>query len=408
MEISFKKLIAPVFYNLHEDVKHHKYTHYWLKGGRASTKSSYISLEIIAGLTADKNANAICFRKYGVSLEKSVYNQIKWAINQLNLGFLWKTYKSPLRIEQKYTHQEILFVGLDDPQKLKSLKPSNGGYFKYSWFEEVSELDGLEEIRNIEQSVLRGGDDFISFKSFNPPENTANWVNVEVQQERSDRIIHHSTYLDVPPEWLGKTFIVEAEHLKKVNEKAYRHEYLGEAVGTGLNVFTNIQGKPITDEEIKKFDYICEGIDWGYSIDPFVFTQCYYNRKYKRLYIFDEIYQVGLSNDDAIDLVYKKHNKRTEIIADSEEPKSIDDFECSSLSIRGAKKGAGSIRYGIKRLQGLEAIIIDPSRCPNTFREFVNYSYIKNPDGTVKSQFPDKDNHSIDSIRYALEDEFSY
>lgn len=407
VDISLKSLIAPVFYELHRDIKQEKHTHYWLKGGRGSTKSSFISIEIPLGIVKDECANAIIFRKYGVSLEKSVYNQLQWAINSLGWGYYWKAYKSPLRLEYLPTGQEIIFAGMDDPQKIKSLKPRRG-YFKYVWFEEVSECDGIDEIRNILQSIMRGGNSFICFYSFNPPANIANWTNIEVLENREDKLVHHSTYLDVPPEWLGKQFFIEAEHLKKTNELSYRHEYLGEATGTGLNVFKNLEIREITDEEITGFDNLREGIDWGYAADPFVFVKLHYSLKYKRIYVFDEIYEYGMSNGCAMEVVRSKTSQYAQIIADSEEPKSIGEFWDAGFDIKGAKKGAGSRGFGFKFLQGLEKIVIDPVRCPNAKREFTLAELEKEKDGSIRNEYPDKNDHTIDAVRYALEDDMPY
>lgn len=194
-----------------------------------------------------------------------------------------------------------------------------------------------------------------------------------------------------------------------INSYMFSSQYQQEPMSLdGLRVFTNVVKRKITEEEIRRFDRIVEGIDWGYSVDPFVFIKSHYDRKHKFLFIFDEIYQVGLSNDDAIEKVIQKHTKSVEIIADSEEPKSIDEFDNAGLPIRGAKKGPGSVNFGIKKLQGLKSIIIDPERCPNAYREFSEYAYDQNKDGTTKSMYPDKDNHTIDGTRYSLEDEFSY
>lgn len=405
--VSLKELIIPHFYDVHRDIKQGLHYEYWLKGGRGSTKSSFISLEIVYNLIKDSNIHAVCYRKIGNKLETSVYNQIKWAINALGLSSCFRYYKSPLKIEYTPTGQMIYFAGLDDPENSKSIKP-DFGYIKILWFEELNQFDGMAEVRKVKQSVIRGGDEALVFYSYNPPPEPANWVNKEARLRLDTRLVNHSTYLNVPAEWLGKPFLIEAEHLKETNALAYRHEYLAEEVGTGLNVFTNIQERKITIEEIKRFDNICEGIDWGYSVDPFVWIKCHYDRKYKRLYIFDEIYRIGLSNDDAIELVKKKHNVRCEMIADSEEPKSVDDFADAGLSVRGARKGPGSVSYGIKRLKGLEKIIIDPERCPNAAREFMEYALEQNKDGTTKSKYPDKNNHTIDAIRYSLEDEFDY
>ena len=407
MTANLKSLIIPAFYDIHKDIKNCLHYEYWLKGGRGSTKSSFVSIEIVLGIIKNPNTHAVCYRKIVNKLETSVYNQIKWSINILGLKDYFKFYKSPLKIKYTPTGQQIWFCGLDDPENSKSIK-IDFGYIKYLWFEELNQFDGMREIRKVKQSVIRGGDEATIFYSYNPPPEINNWVNLEATKEIETRYVSHSTYLDVPAEWLGKPFFIEAETLKSVNNLAYLHEYMGEVVGTGLNVFTNIDSSPISNIDIKKFDNIVEGIDWGYSVDPFVFVKSHYDRKYKELYIFDEIYEVGLSNDDAIEKVIQKHSAGVEIVADSEEPKSIDDFDNAGLPIRGARKGAGSIRYGIKKLQGLNKIHIDPKRCPNTYHEFINYSYEQNKDETVKSKFPDKDNHTIDGVRYSLEDEFDY
>lgn len=406
-ETSLKSLIAPKFHEIHRDIKAGNHIEYWFKGGRGSTKSSFISIEIVLNLIKDPMAHAVCLRKVENKVGKSIYNQIRWAVNMLGLRQFFKFRKSPYEIEYTPTGQLILFYGLDDPDNVKSIKLPFG-YIKILWFEELKQFSGIKEIRDVKQSTVRGGDEALIFYSYNPPADPGNWVNKEGRKKISTRKVHHSTYLDVPPEWLGKPFFIEAETLKAENEMAYRNEYLGEEVGTGLNVFYNIALRPISDAEISRFDNICEGIDWGYAVDPFVFIKNHYDRKYNTLYIFDEICQVGLSNSDAIQKVIKKHMPSTEIIADSEEPKSIDDFDNSGLPIRGAKKGPGSVNYGVKRLQGLKKIVIDPERCPNAAREFTEYAYEQNKDETVKSKFPDKDNHTIDATRYSLEDEFSY
>lgn len=406
-ETSLKSLICPAFWDVHRDIKRGKHLEYWHKGGRGSTKSSFISIEVILNLIKDPLAHAVCLRKVGNKIEKSVFNQILWAINALGLRTSFRVRKNPLEIEYLPTGQLILFYGLDDPDNIKSIKLPFG-YIKIRWYEELKQFDGMAEIRDAQFSFNRGGPGALTFYSYNPPADPRNWVNKEARRNKSTRLVHHSSYLDVPPEWLGASFFIEAEDLKQSNPMAYRNELLGEEVGTGLNVFYNIDLQQVTAEQINHFDNICEGIDWGYAVDPFVWVKVHYHRKYKTLYIIDEIYQTGLSNDDAIEKVIRRHTKSTEIIADSEEPKSIDDFDNSGLPIRGARKGPGSVSYGIKRLQGLKKIVIDPQRCPNAAREFTEYSYEVDKNEEIKSKFPDKDNHTIDAVRYSLEDEFNY
>ena len=222
--------------------------------------------------------------------------------------------------------------------------------------------------------------------------------------EREDTLVHHSTYLTVPPQWLGEQFLVEAEHLKEVKPEAYRHEYLGEVTGTGGEVFSNVTLRAITDEEISRFNNLRRGIDWGYAADPFAYNVCHYDKTRRRLYIFREIHKVKLSNRAAADLI-KPEAGGARITCDSAEPKSIDEVKGYGLRVVGAKKGPDSVEYGVKWLQDLEEIIIDPARCPETAREFSGYELERDREGNFKAGYPDKDNHHIDAVRYACEDD---
>ena len=399
--VELQQLIAPSFYEIHHDLKQKRHTHYWLKGGRGSTKSSFISLEMILGMMKDPQANAVVLRKVGQTLQGSVYEQLQWAIQALGVEAYWTNKLNPL--EMKYINgNKIVFRGADKPKKIKSTKFSKG-YCKYVWFEEVDEFAGMEEIRTINQSLLRGGENFVVFYSYNPPQSQSNWVNEEVLGQRSDRLVHHSTYLTVPREWLGEQFLIEAEHLQKVKPTAYQHEYLGEVTGTGGEVFTNLTIREMTDEEISHFDHIARGIDWGYAADPFHYTVNHYDKTRRKLYIYYEIQMLKLSNRRAAELVKKENKQNNVIICDSAEPKSIAEMYSYNLRVLGAKKGADSVEYGIKWLQDLEEIVIDPKRCPNTAREFLEYEIEKDTNGNFKGCFSDKNNHSIDAVRYSRE-----
>jgi phage terminase, large subunit, PBSX family len=400
-------IVGKAFFKVHVLIKTLAYTHFWFKGGRGSLKSSFISIEIILGMMKDPLANAIALRKVKDTLKDSVFEQLQWAIDILGVSAYWDAKQSPLSLTYLPTGQKILFRGADKPKKIKSIKFSKG-FCKYVWFEELDEFSGMDEIRLILQSLLRGGKNFIVFYSYNPPQSIKNWVNEEALIDKPGRYVHHSTYHDVPREWLGEQFIIEAEHLKKINEKAYEHEYLGEANGTGGEIFQNVKLRVITDEEISHFDRIRRGIDWGYSIDPFDYGSCHYDKTRRKLYLFSEIHKVGLSNRKAAELIkeeQKQFGGNPMIICDSAEPKSIDEMRGYNLRVIGAKKGPDSVEYGIKFLQDLEEIIIDPVRCPNAAREFINYELEKDAKGNFKAEFPDKDNHSIDRVRYAMEND---
>lgn len=411
MEVHIKDIIAPSFYELHKDIKEHKHTHYWLKGGRGSTKSSFTSIEIILGMMKDSNANAVALRKVGDTLSSSVYSQLLWAIEILGVENYWTSKTSPLELVYKPTGQKIVFrsaVNKEDARKIKSTKFVRG-YCKYIWYEEVDEFFGMEEIRKINQSLMRGGDIFFAFYSYNPPKEIASWVNTEVILVRKDKYVHTSSYLEVPKEWLGEQFIIEAETLKKENELAYRNEYLGEPTGTGGAVFNNITIRKITDEEISHFDNIADGIDFGYAVDPVCYGQNHLDKKHRKLYIFSEIYKVEMSNKRLYEEIRKIKISNSVVIADSAEPKSIAEINSyGGFKVQGAIKGPDSVEYGVRWLQNLTEIIIDPERCPNTAREFSTYEYEKDRYGNFKSKYPDINNHSIDMTRYSRENEYRF
>lgn len=406
-----------------EDVLDHRHTHYCFKGGRGSTKSSFVGGDCIPLLIMQyPDVNAVCFRKVGNTVQNSIRSQVVWGIYKLGLDHLFtipKTYSNPIIYNP--TKQKIFFMGLDDPMKVKSIKVEKG-YIGITWWEELDQFSGEAEIRNVLQSTMRGGDLFWDFRSFNPPISVDNWANeyAEQSEQRKDTLVVSNTYLDVPAEWLGKPFIEEAEYLKQVNPRAYEHEYLGIPTGTGGGVFPNacdfnmeqlvdVEQYNGTIEKVpmwKTFDHIYNGIDWGYANDPFRFVRMHFDAKKLDLYIFDEYSTKETRNIVVFEELYEKRkllSKSELVTADSAEKKSIGDFKAYGAFIRGAQKGPESVRYGIKWLQGLRHIYIDKRRCPKTYREFTHYEYEVDKEGNFISDYPDKDNHSIDATRYALE-----
>ena len=399
-----KQIIADVFKPVNLDLQKGLHAEYLLRGGRGSTKSSFISVAIVIGLMQDDRANAIIYRRVGNTIKDSVFEQMVWAIDTLGLTAAFKLRKSPFEIERISTGQRILFRGADDPMKSKSIKLKRGHYFKYLWFEELAEFRGMEDIRVIKQSVLRGVDRAFTLYSYNPPKSANNWVNAEALKPVPGRMVHSSCYLDVPPEWLGTAFIDEAERLRLTNERAYRNEYLGEVTGTGGQVFDNLSIRPITQEEIDSFGYTYAGLDFGWFPDPAHFVRCAYNPNNRKLWIYDEYRTVKTSNRDIYDHLtrHKGLTSAEEVIADSAEMKSIADMRAYGMRCIGATKGPGSVRAGIRWLQTMAEIIIDPARCPATAKEFSEYEYEKDRDGNPVDAFPDENNHGIDAVRYAL------
>lgn len=403
IQIKLSDKMAPSFFSVHQDVKQHGHTHYVLAGGRGSTKSSYVSLEIPLLLMQNPECHAVILRKVANTLRNSVYTQVEWALDALRISDKWKMTVSPMEMVRKATGQKILFFGVDDKAKIKSIKLPFG-YVGVVWYEELDQFAGMEEIRNLNQSLMRGGSKFWCFSSYNPPKSANNWVNEEMLLDEQDRLVHRSDYLSVNPDWLGPQFIYEADKLKAKNETAYRHEYLGEITGTGGAVFENVIEKRITDEEIQQFDRRRYGLDFGFAVDPLVFISMHYDAKREILYVFDEIYQPKLTNRQAAVKIKKKITETALIRADSAEPKSIKELNELGLRVMAAKKGPDSVEFGIRWLQGLSAIVIDKKRCPNTYKEFVAYEYETTRDGQYISAYPDKNNHAIDAVRYGCED----
>lgn len=404
-KINLTNVIGKAFYPVHKDIKAGGHTYYDLYGGRGSLKSTFASVEIVLGIMRDAAAgnytNAVVFHKYSIMLRDSVFAQIEWAIDALGANEEWRGSVSPLQFVYTKTGQKIIFRGLDKSQKTKSIKASKG-YFKYLWFEELDIFNGESEVRMAEQSVLRGGEHYICFKTFNPPINRSNWANEYVDKPNPNAYRHKSNYLDVNPEWLGSEFIEIAEHLKQVNPRAYEHEYLGVPVGLGTNVFENLEFRKITDEEISHFDRIYQGADWGFFPDPFAFVRTYYDRKSETIYFIDEIGANRWSNARSAEEILKRKYDDYEVTCDSAEPKSINDFRDMGIMARGAVKGAGSVEYGMKWLQ-TKKIVFDWDRTPKAAKEFKYYEFEIDRTGEVIPAYPDKDNHFIDATRYAYE-----
>lgn len=303
--VELSKLIAPAFQKVHDCLRRSKYTVYWLKGGRGSTKSSFAAIQIIKAIMADPQANALATRKVGSTLRNSVLANFRWAIRKLEVGPGFRITSSPPEITYIKTGQKIIMVGLDDPDKLKSIKVDIG-YFKILWFEELPEFAGMDEIRSVEQSALRGGEKFIEFMTYNPPNDPQAWVNKEAKarEERmragiGDTLVHSSTYLEVPREWLGPKFISDAEHLLATEPVKYNHQYLGHAVGnTEAIIFSG-------HYSVQEFDVQAhwqgpyDGLDFGFSQDPLAAARVWIDDTFtqgqkKRLYVEKHGYTVWL------------------------------------------------------------------------------------------------------------------
>lgn len=399
-KIIVSQVIAPPFHDVHRSIVKDEYAQIWLKGGRGSTKSSFTAIEIILGIMRDPNANCLALRKVGDTVRGSIHQTFLWAINMLGVEEYFNHTTSPAEITYLPTGQKIIMKGSDKPEKLKGINLAKG-YFKFVWFEELAEFDGAHEVRNILQSTLRGGTKFLVFMSYNPPDDEHNWVNRESDHDVPGRLVHHSTYLDVPEEWLGDQFIHDADILKKRDYERYRHEYLGEVVGNADKLV--MAGRWSVGERDTKFlDGPYYGADWGFAKDPNVLCKLWIDWDEFEIYVEHAKFGYKTELDDLPELFDAVPGARDHVVrADSARPETISYLKRHGYSgIKGVKKWNGSVEEGVNYMKGFHWVF-HPD-CKEAIEEAKNWSYQVNRAGDILSKLEDKFNHFWDSARYAL------
>lgn len=417
----FATLLGPDFLALHRDLVSGVATDCWLPGGRGSMKSSTASLELARIVTEDPEAHALVCMANGVDIKDAAWAQVEWAMERLGVRGLWGGSPSSRKMVHRGTGQCVYFRGLNDPKKTKSIKP-RFGRIKVAWFEECDQLrGGMGDVRTVLQSVTRGGDGFVRLYSFNPPRTRACWINEQVARVRAGGAegerVYDSCYLNAPREWLGEQFFADADALRAADEESWRHEYLGEAVGYGANVFPRARVEAVPDSVRRTLEVFRYGVDWGFAADPFVWLKVGYDPASRTLYVLDEISGLGLSNAETAAMVAARMGSPragadgravedaqpwAEVMCDSAEPKSIDEWRCLGIKADGApKQGEFSVRSGVRWLQDRAAIVVDPS-CEVAARELTGYEYARvEATGEITGRLPDRDNHAIDALRYA-------
>ena len=424
--------ISPVFCEVSRAIDLGKANRIMLKGGRGSTKSSYAYQKILDVFLHRPYAQWVCGRRYANTLRRSCFANVLWAIAKRGMtvgkpgeGCDFNKTTSPMEITYNKTGQKILFYGLDEPEKLKSITFEDPkAKIELLLLEEYNQLACAEDARNVRQSVFRS-DYSLEIDVYNPSPDDMQWTNQEARVEEPGKLVHHSSYLDVPEEFIGKRFIEQAEQLKAINAKAYANEYMGEETGLTGTVFENVVAQSITYEDRLQLKWIRCGVDWGYQNDPFVWLMVGYDRKTRTLYIIDEVFNTETLDDINIGEVkrhlvdrddkgqpiytnegkpvYNKRKPQNEIRADAAAPKDIATWRHAGMAIMGASKRV-PVDDGIRWLQKRKAIVIDRERCPLAFQEFSRYRAKEDPNDGRFLGYPDKDNHTIDAVRYAAFD----
>lgn len=406
-KVKFSDFILPAYREFWKSCKDPDVLLEVLKGGRNSGKSFAVPIVLLKDIIKYP-ISALCIRKVENTISDSCMEQIKEAIGLMGLDKYFKIYKNPKKIVYLPRGNAILFRGADDPAKIKSIKQSKYPIARL-WIEEAAEFNNEDQISTIINSIIRSElDDDMFYKviySYNPPRQKNNWLNKKfnTQMLSSNTKVYHTTYLDNP--YVSDAFIIEAENVKKTKPYKYRWEYLGEAIGSGVVPFDNLNIREISDYEVSQFDNIRQGADFGYSTDPFAMVRTHYDKTRRNLYIFGEIYGIQIFNREIADRIKKRGYNDFPVVFDSAEPKSIDEIYTLGVDARRAIKGKGSVEFGSKWLGELNEIIIDPIRCPNTAREFENADFEVDRWGNTLARIQDKDNHSIDATRYALGEE---
>lgn len=382
------------------------------KGSRASKKSKTTALNYIYTMMKYPQANLLVIRKTYRTLKDSCYTELKWAVHRFGVDHLWNFTLSPLEATYVPTGQKIYFRGLDDPLKVTSISVDIG-CLCWMWIEEAYEITSESDFDMLDESI-RGEVPEGLYKqitlTFNPW-NEKIWIKKRFFDAPNDNTLAMTTNYTCN-EWLDASDLKVFEAMKKNNPRRYQVAGLGNwGIVEGL-VYENWKEEDytlITKKEAQNgkngiirdnLKTIC-GLDFGYTNDPTAFFMGFLDLENKKLYVYDEFYEKGLSNKKIAEKVKELGYSKEHITGDSAEPKSIDELKSYGLRIKGAKKGRDSIMNGIQWIQDLE-IIVKP-RCVNFITEVSNYTWDKDKFGNLLNRPIDDFNHLMDAMRYAAE-----
>jgi len=373
-----------------------------VKGSRASKKSKTAALWFIYNLMKNPDANLLVIRKVFRTLKDSCFTELKWAINKLGVSQYWKITESPLEMMYIPTGQKIYFRGLDDPLKITSITVETG-YLCWGWIEEAYEIMKEADYDILDESLRGDLPEGLFYQwtlTFNPW-NQYHWLKKRFFDVKNPKVLALTTnYL--MNEFLDRDSVDVYEEMKIRNPRRYNVAGLGNwGIVEGV-IFENWKEETFDLDVIRTMASTKSvfGLDFGYTNDPSALFCGMIDPKEKRLWVFDEMYEYGMSNERIFEKVSEMGYVKERIIADSQEVKSIDRLELLGMvNIRKARKG--TIKSGIDYLQDYE-IIVHP-RCVNFLTEISNYTWDEDKSGRKVNKPIDDFNHLMDAMRYAVE-----
>lgn len=376
-----------------------------VKGSRASKKSTTTALNMIYRIMTYPNSNGLVIRKVFRTIKDSCFSQLKWAIHRLKVDKYWKATNSPLELTYLPTGQKILFRGLDDPLKVTSVAVDKGSLC-FLWIEEAYEIMNEDDFNMLDESIRGQVPDGL-FKQITltlNPWNDRHWIKKRFFDTEDKDILAITTNYKCN-EWLDESDLKVFETMKIHNPKRYRVAGLGEwGVVDGL-VYENVREDRFNKEDVIRNNPDIKpvfGLDFGYTNNPTALFCGLLDLENYKIYVFDELYEKGLSNKNIYKEIEKMGYRKEKIIADSAEPKSIDELKDLGLyRISPAKKGKDSILNGVQFIQNFE-IIVHP-RCVNFMTEITNYQWAKDKFNKAINEPIDDFNHLQDAMRYAIE-----
>lgn len=374
-------------------------------GGSSSGKSWFLAQRTILDIVKGGRNYLVC-RQVARTIRSSVFQQIERVIRELDLLHLFQINKSDMTMTCTNGYQ-ILFAGLDDVEKIKSIVPAVG-VITDVWIEEATETE-RGDVKDLYKRQ-RGGDEDTAKRmtlSFNPILQS-HWIykehfeSIEWSEEQkeygTDELsIVKTTYRD-------NAFLTSQDRRDLENETdKYRYNVytLGNWGILGHVIFTNWRVEDLSGM-MDEFTNHRNGLDFGYSSDPAAGWFAHYDRNHKRIYVYDELYERGLTNDKLADALHDKIGN-SPVVCDSAEPKSIAELCGYGITARASRKGKDSVLHGIQWLQGQE-IVID-SHCINTRMEISTAHWKEDASGNALPKPNETNNHLIDAGRYAHEED---